>query len=96
MKFTLGHFIMPFVAGAVGLALIYAGSGLKWGLTWSLAGGFFIAIGIAAILFTLGWVAPGPLGAVLRHPVVNILIILAVLGMLLATVIAGVMQTFSK
>ncbi len=92
MKISLGHIIMPFAAAGVGLALIYAGSGLGWGLAWSLAGGFFITLAVAAVLFSLGWVAPGPLGSFLRHPVVNMVIILAVLGMLAATVIAGVLQ----
>jgi hypothetical protein len=89
MKITLTQIVLIIVVISTGSFLIFAGSQLGWGLTWSLAGAFFISIGFAAILLSLAWVLPGSVGAFLRHPVVNVLI-LAMIGILMcATVTAG-------
>ena len=90
MKITVGHWIMPFVAMLAGGGLVYAGAKLGWGLVWVMGGGFFITVGIVALLLSLAWVLPGPLGDFLRSPAVNILLLLAVLGMLIATVVVGI------
>ena len=90
MKITIGQVVLIVVVIMAGILLIFAGSKLGWGLTWILAGTFFITIGIAAILLTLAWVLPGPLGAFLRHPIVNVLILGAVVITMCATVIVGV------
>ena len=90
MKITIGQTVLIAIVILSGILLIFAGSKLGWGLTWTLAGIFFITIGIAAILLTLAWVLPGPSGAILRHPIVNVLILSAVVVTMCATVIVGV------
>jgi len=90
MKITVGQTVLIVIVILSGILLIFAGSKLGWGLTWTLAGIFFITIGIAAILLTLAWVLPGPFGATLRHPIVNVLILGAVVVTMCATVIVGV------
>jgi hypothetical protein len=90
MKITIGHIVMPMIAILSGLLLVYTGLKLHWGLAWTLAGVFFITIGIVANLLTLAWVLPGPLGAFLRHPIVNVIMLASVVITLCATVIAAV------
>jgi len=90
MVITKGKISLIAIAILAGSLLIYAGSMLDWGLTWILAGVFFITIGIAAGLLTLAWVLPDPLGLFLRHPIVNIVILASVVVTMLATVVAGV------
>lgn len=95
MKVTPSHFLMPFLALGAGALLVYAGAGLGWGAVWAAGGGFFITVAVAAWLLTLAWAAPDPIGAFLRHPIVNIVILLAVLGMLVYTVVLGVIRLMS-
>jgi hypothetical protein len=83
---------MPIVITLAGILLIFTGSKLGWGLTWVLAGVFFISIGVSAILISLAWIVPGPLGAILKHPVVSVLIIAEVLISMCATVVVGVIR----
>lgn len=92
MKTTPSHFLMPLLALGAGALLVYAGAGLGWGAVWVAGGGFFITVAFAAWLLTFAWVAPDPVGAFLRNPVVNILLVLAVLGMLVFTVVLGVFR----
>jgi hypothetical protein len=79
-----GQFILSIVAIAFGVALVVVGQAQK--PVWGAGGGFFIAIGIASLLMTLGWVIPGWVGMVLRHRVFNAIAILAVVSTLLLTV----------
>jgi hypothetical protein len=90
MKTTIGKIALIAIAILAGSLLIYAGSVLGWGLTWILAGVFFITIGIAAGLLTLAWILPGPLGIFLRLPIVNIIILASVVITMVATVVVGV------
>ncbi len=90
MKITIGQIALIVIAILAGSLLIFAGSKLAWGMVWVMAGIFFITIGIAAGLLTLGWVLPGPVGMFLRLPIVNVLILVSVVVTMLATVIVGV------
>ena len=89
MKITPARIILPVLCLVVGAALIYAGLAAGWGLVWVLGGGFFITVGIAAIVLTLAWTLPGRAGALLRHPIVSVLIVAAVLVMIALTVAVG-------
>lgn len=66
MKISAGQLVLIAIAFLAGGLLIFAGSSLGWGVTWILAGIFFITIGVSAGLLTLAWVLPGPLGTILR------------------------------
>jgi hypothetical protein len=90
MKITIGQIGLIAIAILAGGFLIFAGSKLNWGMVWVLAGIFFFTIGIAAGLLTLAWVLPGPLGTILRLPIVNALILAMVVITMLATVVVGV------
>jgi hypothetical protein len=90
MKITIGQIALIAIAILAGSLLIFAGSKLAWGMVWILAGIFFITIGIAAGLLTLAWILPGPLGMFLRLPIVNVLILAAVVVTMLATVLVGI------
>ncbi len=79
-----GQFILSILAIAFGAALIVVGQTQK--PVWGAGGGFFIAIGIASLLMTLGWVLPGWAGKVLRHQAFNVIAILAIVSTLLLTV----------
>lgn len=79
-----GQFILSLLAIAIGAALIVVGQTQK--PVWGAGGGFFIAIGVASLLMTLGWVLTGWVGKVLRHPVFNGIAVLAVISTLLLTV----------
>jgi len=89
MKITPTSIFLPILCLVVGAALVYAGLAAGWGLVWAMGGGFFITVGLAAIVLTLAWMLPGRLGATLRHPVVSVLIVAAVLLMLVLTVVVG-------
>jgi hypothetical protein len=95
MKVTPSHFLIPLLPLGAGALLGYAGYGLGWGAVWVAGGGYFITVAVAAWLLTLAWVAPDPIGAFLRHPIVNIVILLAVLGMLVYTVVLGAIGLMS-
>lgn len=89
MKITPAHIVMLIVCIVVGIALIYVGLFAGWGTVWAMGGGFFVIIGIGAALLTLAWAIPGRAGAVLRHPVVSILILGAVVTMMALAVYTG-------
>jgi hypothetical protein len=90
MKITPAHILMPILCMLVGIVLIYLGTSVGWGSVWAMAGGFFITVGIGAILLTLAWVLPGQLGALLRRPIVSVLILGAILVMMALTVWVGI------
>lgn len=92
MKITVSTVILPIIAILTGSLLIYTGHSQGWGLTWVLAGVFFISIGVAAILITLAWVTPGRVGAILKHPFVSVLILAEVLISMCATVVVAVIR----
>jgi len=79
-----GQIILSIVALAFGAALMVFGQTQK--PVWVAGGGFFIAIGVASLLMTLGWVLPGWVGMVLRHRIFNAIAILAIVSTLLLTV----------
>ena len=89
MKITPARIILPVLCLVVGGVMIYAGLAAGWGLVWVLGGGFFIMVGLSAIVLTLAWRLPGRVGALLRHPIVSVLIVAAVLLMLVLTVAVG-------
>ena len=84
MHIRRGQFILSLLAIILGAALVVAGQGR--GAAWAAGGGFFIAIGSGALLMTLGSVLQGFPGQVLRHPIFNAVIIVAVAAMLLVTI----------
>ena len=90
MKITPTHILMMFLSIVVGVALIYAGLFVGWGLVWALGGTFFIAIGMGAGLLTLAWNISGRVGAILRHPLVSILILGIILTLMALTVYLGI------
>jgi hypothetical protein len=90
MKITIGHIILPILAILCGILLILAGIKLGWGLTWTLAGVFFVTLGLVANLLTMAWVLPGPLGALLRHPVSNVLMLVLVVITMFAPIISAI------
>ena len=79
-----GQFILSILAIAFGTALVVVGQTQR--PVWVAGGAFFIAIGLAALLMTLGWVLPGFIGKALRHPVFNAVAIVAIVSTLLLTV----------
>ncbi len=84
MHIRRGQFILSIVAMIFGLALALVGQGR--GAVWQAGGGFFIAIGAGSLLLTLGSVVQGVPGEVLRHPITNATIIVAVVVMLFVTI----------
>ena len=92
MKLTPGHWMVPLLPLGVGVFLIYSGTHLGWGAVWTAGGGFFVTVAVAAYLLNLAWIVPAPFGLVLRHPITNVAILLAVIGMLIVTVILGVFR----
>ncbi len=79
-----GQFILSVLAIVLGVALVFVGQGR--GPVWQGGGGFFIAIGAGSLLLTLGNIAQGVPGQIMRHPVFNAAIILAVAVMLGLTI----------
>lgn len=79
-----GQFILSLLAIIFGAALMVVGQTQR--PVWAAGGGFFIAIGVASLLMTLGWVLPGWAGKALRHPIFNAIAVLAVISTLLLTV----------
>ncbi len=71
-----GQFILSLLAIVLGVALVLIGQGR--GAVWQGGGGFFIAIGAGSLLLTLGSVVQGLPGEILRHPIFNAAVILAV------------------
>lgn len=92
MRITPAHVLMPVLCLAVGIALVYVGLSGGWGLVWAVGGGFFITVGVGAGVLTLAWVLPGPAGAMLRRPIVSIVILCAVVGMMALTVYIGIIS----
>ena len=92
MKVTPAHYVMPLLPISVGALLIDLGLFADWGLVWAAGGGFFLAVGFGAYVFTFAWVLPGKPGALLRHPLVSILVVLTVLFMLGLTVFLGIFR----
>ncbi len=90
MQITPTHILMMVLSIVVGVALIYAGLFAGWGLVWASGGTFFIAIGVAAGLLTLAWNLPGRVGAILRRPLVSILILGIILTLMALTVYLGI------
>ena len=90
MKITPTHILMMFLSIVVGVALIYAGLFAGWGLVWVSGGTFFIAIGVGAGLLTLSWKLSGRVGAILRRPLVSILILGTILMLMALTVYLGI------
>ncbi|HEX7568592.1 MAG TPA: hypothetical protein VF355_08510 [Anaerolineaceae bacterium] len=76
-----GQFILSIFATAIGILLIVIGQTQR--PIWTAGGGFFVTIGIASMLMTLGWVLPGWAGKILRHPIFNVVAVLAVVSMFL-------------
>lgn len=91
MKTRRGEIILPFVVLAVGVALIYLGLGMKAGQAWAAGGIFFIILGLSALLLTVATNATGKMGQFLRSKFVSLLIFLALLVSLVATVLLGVL-----
>ncbi len=71
-----GQIILSLLAIILGAVLILAGQGHS--AVWPAGGGFFIAIGAGSLLMTLGSVLQGMPGEVLRHPIFNAVILVAV------------------
>jgi hypothetical protein len=92
MKITPAHILMPILSLGVGIVLLYVGLFRAWGPVWAVAGGFFITVGLGAGVLTLAWVLPGPAGAILRRPIVSIVILCAVVGMMAMTVYVGIVS----
>jgi hypothetical protein len=92
MKITPAHVLMPILCLGVGIALIYVGLYRGWGSVWAVVGGFFITVGLGAGVLTLAWVLPGPGGAILRRPIVSIVILGAVVAMMALTVYVGIVS----
>jgi hypothetical protein len=92
VKITLVHVLMPILCLVVGAVLVYVGLFRAWGLVWAVAGGFFITVGLGAGVLTLAWVLPGPAGAILRRPIVSIVILCAVVAMMALTVYVGIVS----
>jgi hypothetical protein len=92
MVISWKHIFMPFAVIGAGLLLIYLKTAQAWPRVWAMGGYFFITVGISAMLLNLAWTLPGPLGRILRHPVSNILIFLAIVVMLIATAAVGVID----
>jgi hypothetical protein len=90
MNIRLGHFILPFLAIAVGTALIYLGWQESLGAAWVAGGVLFIAIGVGALVLNLAWILPDPWGAWLKGRAVGMLILGIVLFLLAATVVLGI------
>jgi len=90
MKVTPAHYTMPLLPIGAGAVLVYLGLFADWGLVWAAAGGFFLTVGLGAYVFTLAWTLPGTPGVLLRHPLVSILVVMAVLLMLGLTVLLGI------
>jgi hypothetical protein len=82
--------------GLPALAILAGGAcmSLHWGLgaefVWVAAGWFFLSVGVGAYVLSAAWAAQGLLGKVLRSPVLSLLVLLAVLGTLVWTVLLGV------
>ena len=82
--------------GLPSLAILAGGAcmALHWGLgaefVWVAAGGFFLSVGVGTYVLSAAWAAQGLLGKVLRSPVISLLVLLAVLGTLVWTVLLGV------
>jgi len=89
MKVTPAHIVMPLLIIAVGAFLVYASLWRGLDLVWAAGGLFFITLGLSAIVLTLAWVLPDPLRSILRHPVVSIILLLAVLGTMALVVVMG-------
>ena len=53
MKIAPSRIILPALCLLVGGVLIYMGLSAGWGLVWALGGGFFVTVGLAAIVLTL-------------------------------------------
>jgi hypothetical protein len=66
---------------------------LHWGLgaeyVWVAAGAFFLSVGVGAYVLSAAWAAQGVLGKVLRSPGISLIVLLAVLGTLVWTVLLG-------
>lgn len=92
MKITVAHLITPILSLAVGIALMVAGNVGGWGRVWIAAGFFFVTLGVCAMLLNVAWIAQGPIARILRHPILSVLIFLAVLGTLVGTLIIGVID----
>ncbi len=84
MHHRRGQFILSILAVIFGALLVVVGQGR--GSVWQGGGGFFIAIGAGSLLLTLGSAVQGLPGQVLRHPVFNAAIIVAVVVMLGLTI----------
>jgi hypothetical protein len=92
MEITPAHVLLPILCIVVGIVLIYVGLFGGWGLVWAVGGGFFITVGIGAGVLTLAWVLPGKAGTLLRHPIVSVAILCAVVGMMVLTVYVGILS----
>ena len=84
MHIRRGQFILSIAAMIFGAVLLWIGQGR--GAVWQAGGGIFITIGAGSLLLTLGNVLEGLPGQVLRHPIFNAVIIVAVAAMFLVTV----------
>jgi len=76
-----GQFILSIFATAIWILFIVIGQTQR--PIWTAGVGFFVTIGIASMLMTLGWVLPGWAGKILRHPIFNVVAVLAVVSMFL-------------
>jgi hypothetical protein len=56
------------------------------------AGGFFIAVGVGTGVLALAWLLPGPMGALLRRPLVSLVILAAIILMMGITVFLGILN----
>lgn len=79
-----GQFILSILAIVFGVFLIVVGQTQR--PIWTAAGALFVSIGIASMMMTLGWVLPGWAGKILRHPIFNVVAILAIVSMFLLMV----------
>jgi len=66
MEVTRGHIVLIVLVLLVGSALMYMGTVGDLDLRLVVGGGFFVIMGMAAGLLTMGHMLPGRAGAILR------------------------------
>jgi len=88
MEVTRGHIVLIVLVLLVGSALMYMGTVGGSDLRLVVGGGFFVIMGMAAGLLTIGHLLPGRAGAILRNIRLIRLVFWATVGLMML-VIAG-------